>query len=88
MSLADDYAISTSSISRRNSEPRPVPGWTAEALDVSPAWLRSLQAEPVLWLRTRPGMRDNVSANSDTAKPGVHVVSGHTLLRRTGLVPQ
>ncbi|MFO1459063.1 MAG: RsmB/NOP family class I SAM-dependent RNA methyltransferase [Verrucomicrobiota bacterium] len=61
LSLADDYAISTSSISEEELRAKAVPGWTAEALDVSPAWLRSLQAEPVLWLRTRPGMRDNVS---------------------------
>ncbi|MBL9174952.1 MAG: RsmB/NOP family class I SAM-dependent RNA methyltransferase [Verrucomicrobiales bacterium] len=61
LSLADDYAISTSSISDDELRAKAIPGWTAEALDVSPAWLRSLQAEPALWLRTRPGMRDNVS---------------------------
>jgi 16S rRNA (cytosine967-C5)-methyltransferase len=32
---------------------RAVPEWVADVLEVSPAWLRTLQAEPSLWLRAR-----------------------------------
>ena len=34
---------------------RAVPAWTAECLDVSDDWLRSLQREPKLWLRAKRG---------------------------------
>ena len=34
---------------------RAIPSWTAETMDVSPAWCRALQAEPRLWLRARLG---------------------------------
>ncbi|MBX3744312.1 MAG: RsmB/NOP family class I SAM-dependent RNA methyltransferase [Verrucomicrobiae bacterium] len=32
-----------------------VPDWIHEHMEVTPAWLRLLQEEPVLWLRGRPG---------------------------------
>lgn len=32
-----------------------VPEWTKDHVDVSTAWLKSLQLEPKLWLRARPG---------------------------------
>jgi 16S rRNA (cytosine967-C5)-methyltransferase len=32
-----------------------VPEWIAEHLEVSPAWLRAIQAEPKLWVRARVG---------------------------------
>jgi 16S rRNA (cytosine967-C5)-methyltransferase len=32
-----------------------VPDWTQQHVEVSPAWLQSLQMEPKLWLRARPG---------------------------------
>jgi 16S rRNA (cytosine967-C5)-methyltransferase len=32
-----------------------VPAWTAEVMDVSDDWLRSLQREPKLWLRAKRG---------------------------------
>ncbi len=34
---------------------RVVPDWVRGQLEVSPAWARSIQAEPKLWLRARPG---------------------------------
>src|SRR5690242_20741884 len=30
-----------------------VPDWAREQVEVSPAWARSLQSEPTLWLRAR-----------------------------------
>ena len=32
-----------------------VPAWTAECMEVSDDWLRSLQREPKLWLRAKHG---------------------------------
>ncbi len=32
-----------------------VPDWVAGQMEVTTAWLRELQGEPVLWLRARPG---------------------------------
>lgn len=34
---------------------RAVPAWVKEHVEVTPGWVRSLQREPVLWLRARPG---------------------------------
>ena len=34
---------------------RAAPRWISDFMEVSPEWLRSLQAAPVLWLRARPG---------------------------------
>jgi 16S rRNA (cytosine967-C5)-methyltransferase len=34
---------------------RAAPKWIAQFMEVTPEWLRSLQAEPLLWLRARPG---------------------------------
>lgn len=41
---------------------RVVPEWIHQAMDVTPAWLRSLQTEPRLWLRARPGAAASVAA--------------------------
>jgi 16S rRNA (cytosine967-C5)-methyltransferase len=41
---------------------RAVPDWIGEAMDVSPAWLRSLQAEPRLWLRAKRGHAHELAA--------------------------
>ena len=32
-----------------------VPSWTAKVMEVTPAWLRTLQTEPRLWLRAKRG---------------------------------
>ena len=34
---------------------RAVPGWTREQVQMTAEWARSLQSDPVLWLRARPG---------------------------------
>ena len=41
---------------------RAIPGWAGDFMEVSPEWLRALQAEPVLWLRARPGQGIALSA--------------------------
>ena len=42
---------------------RAIPPWTAETMDVSPAWCRALQAEPRLWLRARLGQGAELARN-------------------------
>jgi len=39
-----------------------IPGWTANQVDVSPAWVRALQQEPKLWLRARLGQGQKLAA--------------------------
>ena len=34
---------------------RAVPNWLSREMEITPAWARSLQREPKLWLRARPG---------------------------------
>lgn len=41
---------------------RAVPAWINEQVDVSADWLRSLQMEPKLWLRARPGKGRELAA--------------------------
>src|SRR5580765_1413653 len=48
---------------------RAVPSWVAEAVAVSPAWLRALQSEPKLWLRARPGQRSALINKLGHARP-------------------
>lgn len=40
---------------------RAVPGWIADHLELRTDWLRSLQGEPWLWLRARPGTGEVVA---------------------------
>ncbi|MEX2045296.1 MAG: RsmB/NOP family class I SAM-dependent RNA methyltransferase [Opitutus sp.] len=41
---------------------RAVPGWLAAEMDLPAAYLRQLQREPALWLRTRPGTAAKLAA--------------------------
>ncbi len=61
LGLADDFAMNPSSLPVDQLR-RAVPDWTAEVMEVPEAWLRTLQAEPVLWIRSRTGMESDVAA--------------------------
>ncbi len=54
-SLNERFASQPSSFREEDLCQKAIPAWVSEQLDVSPAWLQSLQKEPVLWLRARPG---------------------------------
>ena len=41
---------------------RAVPGWIGGEMELTPEYLRHLQREPALWIRTRPGRRAEVAA--------------------------
>ncbi|MFO1489246.1 MAG: RsmB/NOP family class I SAM-dependent RNA methyltransferase [Verrucomicrobiota bacterium] len=47
-----------------------VPDWIREHLEVSPAWTRTIQAEPRLWLRARPGAAADLAGKLGAAKTG------------------
>src|SRR5207247_4039600 len=53
--LQEQFARDPSRFTDHALASKAVPPWVKEQVTVSPAWLRSLQAEPKLWLRARPG---------------------------------
>ncbi len=52
-SLAARFRANPKSIPISELRAKAVPAWTAEQMEVSDEWLRSLQGEPILWLRAR-----------------------------------
>lgn len=69
LSLADDFSIAPDGIAEAELIAKAVPAWTSDALTVTAAWARSLQAEPLLWLRTRRGLRAEVTAKLELCEP-------------------
>ena len=53
--LAERFRVNPTSIPMAQLRAKAVPTWTAEQLEVSDEWLRSLQLEPKLWLRAKRG---------------------------------
>jgi 16S rRNA (cytosine967-C5)-methyltransferase len=53
--LAEEFARNPGSFSGENLIARAVPGWLKDEMEVTAEWARTLQAEPKLWLRARPG---------------------------------
>jgi 16S rRNA (cytosine967-C5)-methyltransferase len=65
-----------------------VPAWTAECLEVSDGWLRSLQHEPKLWLRAKRGQAESLAekvsgAETSPLLPDALVFTGETDLFKT-----
>ena len=65
-----------------------VPAWTAEVMDVSDDWLRSLQREPKLWLRAKRGQAAALAgklrgAEVSAGRPDALVFRGETDLFKT-----
>ncbi len=78
LSRADDFAMSPGSLAEDDLF-RAVPEWTAGSLEVTPAWLRSLQAEPMLWLRARTGLVGDVSAKLGNCEAASWPALNHAL---------
>src|SRR5262245_41252658 len=53
--LADTFAKQPASFSDPDLLAFSVPAWVATEVNISAEWVRSLQTEPALWLRARPG---------------------------------
>jgi 16S rRNA (cytosine967-C5)-methyltransferase len=59
--LANEFATRPQAFSEFDLISRAVPAWVRDEIQITPAFARSLQAEPKLWLRTRPGQGKFVS---------------------------
>jgi 16S rRNA (cytosine967-C5)-methyltransferase len=55
LELAETFAREPQSFSDDELVERAVPAWVKSEMEIKPGWARSLQAEPKLWLRARPG---------------------------------
>ena len=58
--LQQDFNANPLSIADENLQPRTVPQWAWKEMNITVAWLRSLQSPPKLWLRCKSGRRDHV----------------------------
>ena len=67
--LAERFRANPASIPIAELRTHAVPAWTAEQMEISDDWLRSLQREPKLWLRAKRGRVDALLDNL----PGAHV---------------
>lgn len=61
ITLADRFARQPETFQDAELAARAVPDWTRQEMDIDPAWVRSLQAEPKLWLRSRKGQGRGVA---------------------------
>ena len=55
MEMADHYAREPQTLADDEMIERSVPDWVRSEMEISAPWVRTLQAEPKLWLRARPG---------------------------------
>lgn len=67
--LAERFRVNPVSVPMAELRSKSVPSWTAEQMEVSDEWLRSLQREPKLWLRVKRGQ----TASMMEKLPGTHV---------------
>ena len=68
--LAEAFRTRPADISDADLRAKAVPAWTWDVLSADAQWLRALQTEPQLWLRARPGHRDQVAAQLNLARTG------------------
>ena len=68
LELAGRFARDPQSFSDEELLARAVPEWVKGEMDTGAAWVRSLQAEPVLWLRARPGRGAELASRLDDCR--------------------
>lgn len=68
--LAERFRASPVSIPIADLRANAVPAWIADEMESSDAWLRSLQGEPKLWLRARPGQEGALARKLGHASAG------------------
>jgi 16S rRNA (cytosine967-C5)-methyltransferase len=86
--LADRFRNDPKSFTAAELRSKVVPAWTLDALDVSEAWLRSLQSESTLWLRAKRGMGETLMRHLPGLQPSeifsdAFTFSGETDLFKT-----
>lgn len=69
LELADRFAANPEEVDAGELAERALPAWPAEQLAVTPAWVRSLQADPVLWLRARKSVVADLARQLPGAQP-------------------
>ncbi len=86
--LAERFESSPLGLPADHLRAKAVQGWVKDEMRVTDDWLRSLQREPKLWLRARPGQARSLSKKLGNAKAvGVGdavLYEGHTDLFLTG----
>ena len=87
--LAANFAADPASFSDASLVERAIPDWVREEMDVTPAWVRAIQAEPKLWLRAKPGQGARLVEKLGAAKlektllpDAVHYKGEEDLFRR------
>jgi 16S rRNA (cytosine967-C5)-methyltransferase len=86
--LADRFRANPASFPLAELREKAVPAWAAAALEVSDAWVLSLQKEAALWLRAKPGtgktLRERLfGAESTDLLPDALIYGGETDLFKT-----
>jgi 16S rRNA (cytosine967-C5)-methyltransferase len=66
--LAGGYLERPESFSDEKLVARTLPSWIASEIPLDAAWIRSLQAEPRLWLRARPGKAKDLARSLTHAR--------------------
>ena len=61
LALSERFNESPGSISDEELLSKAVPAWVGDEMTIPLEWLRSLQSEPRLWLRSKHGQRDSVA---------------------------
>lgn len=70
LEFADEFARRPHAFPDAELLARTLPEWVNDALPVSAAWLRVIQAEPTLWLRAKPGRAQSLTQVLGHTRPG------------------
>ena len=85
--LAERFRANPNSVPIAELRVKAVPPWTAEQIEMSDDWLRSLQAEPKLWLRAKRGQGESLAGKLGLARtltlPDAVLYEGETDLFKT-----
>lgn len=68
--LADAYAAKPETFPRQDFIERAVPQWPDSCCEITEAWVRTLQRQPVVWLRARAGQGGALAERLAAARPG------------------
>jgi 16S rRNA (cytosine967-C5)-methyltransferase len=71
LELAGRFLKQPSSIKPEALAARSVPGWLASEMELTPAFLRSIQGEPPVWIRAKVGRAEEVALELGHAEPAV-----------------
>lgn len=69
LELQDRFNRSPAAFKPQALAARAVPDWLAAEMELAPAWLRQLQREPALWIRTKRGFETKVTAALGNCAP-------------------